>query len=155
MRKNNAGRRWLTSVAAAAAIATITLSGGTAALASVPKPEGGGSGPVDCKPKTYIYASGSTIHFNGWTKCTNAIGFELQIGYNQIGGTTKYSSVVTCRGTSVGGSSTAQLNCGINGVSATMTDGKSGSQKWCVNTHILTGGPGGKQTWSLAECINH
>ena len=123
-------------------------------MASSTPPDGGG-GPTDCAPMTYIYASGSTIHFNGWTRCANAVGFELQIAYNQINGASKYSNVKACRGPLAGDSNATEITCGINGVSATMTDSKSGAQKWCVNTFITTGGPGGKRSTSLAACISH
>lgn len=141
-------------VAAVVAGAALTLGGAAPALASVAPPDGGG-GPVNCEPMTYVYASGSTIVFEGWTRCDNASGFELQIGYNMVGGKTTYSALHTCRGPLAGGTASAEISCGINGVTGKLTDNKAGSQRWCMNTLIQTGSPSSKHEWSLAGCINH
>jgi hypothetical protein len=141
---------------AATTIATlaVVVGGSGAAQASI-TPPGGGGGATNCEPMTYVYASGSTITLEGWTRCANASGFQLQIGYNRVGGSTIYSGLKTCRGPLAGGTNSAEISCGIDGITGKLTDNMSGSQRWCVNTLIVMGSPTAKHEWSLAGCINH
>jgi hypothetical protein len=137
-------------IAVSGSVFAVAMAGGVLATSG---PAMAAANP--CNPLTNVYASGSTIHFNGFTSCANATGFELQIAYNMIGGSSHYSNILTCRGPLAGGTTTNEQNCGFNGIYATLTDNKSGSQRWCMNTHIKVGSPESKNLWSVAECINH
>ncbi|MFB9239348.1 hypothetical protein ACFFWC_28075 [Plantactinospora siamensis] len=122
-----------------------------AAPQGAPKdPNGGGSGnscvPLAASP----YASGSTIHFNGYTNCHSSLPYILKIGYGRDG-QTKYSPQRTCYAGS------GQQACGFDGVYATLTDNLSGSQRWCVSTWLQMTDASGHATyqWSIAQCVNH
>ncbi|WP_412745575.1 hypothetical protein [Krasilnikovia sp. MM14-A1004] len=144
-----------------AAVAAVTLGGGAAAHAAPKQPVEGGA--ADCQPETRITVSGNKITYNAFTRCKNLVAFELQMGYFDEKGKTAYSGIHYCRGPLQGDSFDAMFECGVSGIRKTVTDNRSGSQSWCMNTFMtkftpVTGSKPGKtgaKDTSLLRCIKH
>jgi hypothetical protein len=128
--------------AAVAVAVVLVFSSAGAAQASATDPPGTGNN--DCSPRTYLYASGNTIVYNGWTRCSGTFQYFLQVMYGQNGGTTQYSGLLTCGGGD-------QLYCGLNGLYVYQTDNLAGSQQWCMATFIYWK----TQQDSNLQCIWH
>jgi hypothetical protein len=86
-----------------------------------------GTGNNDCSPRPYIYASGNTIVYNAWTRCSGPWVYYLQALYGANDGPLNGSGLYYCW------AGASQYSCGVNGEYVYQTDNRAGLQLWCVS----------------------
>lgn len=140
-----------TSVAVTAAIFLALMGGASPAQAGDAPGGPSGNGNNCTEPLTRITTSGSTIKFNGYLRCEIPLSYTLQIVYQRKGGSSLYSNQKVCR------QGTGQYDCGLTGVTKTLTDSFSGQQDWCMSTFADVPGSDGKSKRyvSTLKCIKH